>query len=405
MKSLFGSWSNQIGFPVLNVTRNYKNNSILLSQEKYEETETQNKTNSSTWWIPYNFATPKKLGLNSTRPNGWLQQGQKQLLITRGKKLNMLNSNMWILFNKQQTGNYRVCYDDRNYKLLSIELNHGDIHKIHPLNRAQILDDLHEFVRRGKVSAKNLCGFLTYLKNEIDYAPWEVASMVIHHWYNVFLGSKKLNTFERIIKSSVEPYYLKSESHDKFLDTFTQITVGKLACMFGIQHCLDYTHSEFKKLLNGERINPNKREFILENGIRSVTDEEMQQLWNSFLNSTSQNERDEIIKILGNIRDEKSIKNFLTKMVDDYENKKVADFSDCAYIIDSFLFGSLNGVSAVIQFYKNLIDRVINKKWFHKTIFSWIAQNIKTAELKTEVGEIFIRIFRINHVIHSTFFF
>ena len=60
----------------------------------------------------------------------------------------MPHENEWVIFNTQETGYYRVNYDDRNWQNL-INLLIQNHSKIHDINRAQILNDGLNLARAG----------------------------------------------------------------------------------------------------------------------------------------------------------------------------------------------------------------------------------------------------------------
>lgn len=147
---MFGSWSNQAGFPVLIVNRNYDDNTIQISQERCFYIYPHSDANLTTWWIPYNFDTANNVAINDTVAEGWLPKGIRSKIIEPNRNKNWTNSE-WILFNKQQTGYYRVLYDLRNYQMLVKELKSASTDKIHPINRAQLVDDINYFVNIGRL--------------------------------------------------------------------------------------------------------------------------------------------------------------------------------------------------------------------------------------------------------------
>lgn len=155
VRDIFSSWSRQGGFPLLTVRRNYENGSITISQERYLDNKYSPLINTTTWWIPFNFATAKSPSFEDTSVEGWLPQHQRSKLIQPSGN-NSWTSKDWVLFNKQQTSYYRVMYDIPNWKLLIAELNSGPNNKIHPISRAQLLDDQAAFVRSGRLPADML---------------------------------------------------------------------------------------------------------------------------------------------------------------------------------------------------------------------------------------------------------
>lgn len=171
---IFSSWSNQQGFPLLIITRNYSDNTIRITQEKYTDEPENSKSDLASWWIPYNFDTASNVAVNDTVPNGWLPKGIKSTIIKPTKHRNW-SSNDWVLFNRQLTGYYRILYDERNYRLILGELKYGDDSKIHPFNQAQLINDLGYFVRSGRLPYRLFFDFVKYLNRVTEAVPWVLA--------------------------------------------------------------------------------------------------------------------------------------------------------------------------------------------------------------------------------------
>jgi len=67
---------------------------------------------------------------------------------------------------------YRVLYNEENYKLLTDYLNSENHTNIHPLNKAQILDDSLNLARAGVLKYSTALDLTKYLENETDFIPW-----------------------------------------------------------------------------------------------------------------------------------------------------------------------------------------------------------------------------------------
>lgn len=82
----------------------------------------------------------------------------------------------WIVVNLQETGYYRVNYDDNNWQLLIEELMSDNFEVIHVINRAQLVDDSLNLARAGVIPYATAFRVLEYLEKEIDYVPWSSVS-------------------------------------------------------------------------------------------------------------------------------------------------------------------------------------------------------------------------------------
>lgn len=164
VKDIFSSWSNQKGYPLLIVTRNYTDNTIQITQKRYFYEQDHSEANLTSWWIPYNFDTANNITMDDTTPDGWLAKGEKSKII-KPTAHKSWTSNDWILFNRQQTGFYRIIYDNQNYQMILKDLKSGNGNKIHVNSKAQLSDDICEFSHRHRLP-QNLCG-------DFEYFLWE----------------------------------------------------------------------------------------------------------------------------------------------------------------------------------------------------------------------------------------
>ncbi len=83
------------------------------------------------------------------------------------------------------SGYYRVNYDPENWELLTKQL-HQQPNKIHPLNRAQLLDDAISLAIDDKISFSIPMNLSKYLVHENDLIPWQVAFQKFYHLWSKF---------------------------------------------------------------------------------------------------------------------------------------------------------------------------------------------------------------------------
>lgn len=72
-------------------------------------------------------------------------------------------------------GFYRVNYDQKNWKLILLQLIIMPC-KIHELNRAQIIDDVYHLAKAGLLPYYYYISLLEYLLMEDHVTPWNVAT-------------------------------------------------------------------------------------------------------------------------------------------------------------------------------------------------------------------------------------
>ncbi|XP_055315275.1 aminopeptidase N-like [Sitodiplosis mosellana] len=327
VKDIFSSWSNQTGYPLLIVNRDYEENNIKISQERYFNKYPYPEPSSSTWWIPYNFDTANNVAVKNTFPDDWLPQGVRSAVIEpAGNK--KWTKNDWVLFNKQQTGFYRVLYDQRNYKMISHELNSGDVEKIHPLSRAQILDDLNEFVLSGRLPSYVYFHLVRYLRRETEYAPWAAAMKSLFKMRRILVeGSVAYKKYIEFVANIVKPFY-ESNKGDKIADepllnSRTREMAIRLACEFGIESCLKEAEQMLEQSFVSENFtfaSLNTRASIYEFGIRSANFNLTELIWSRMSSTKNSEERQEILNSFGNIANETLLREYLYRTIDSKNN-------------------------------------------------------------------------------------
>lgn len=189
-----GSWSQQAGFPVVTVRRNYNEGStqnVTLSQERYFTTQPTTPVNT-TWWIPINFATARNPNFDNTSADVWFPQNYP--LGDFSIEVPTLTENDWLIINKQETGYYRVLYDERNYRLLSDALVEN-IDLFHNLNRAQLIDDTYNFVRTERLTYSTFLDIARFLEFEHEYATWYPAITAFTTLDRYFAGHNNYSAF------------------------------------------------------------------------------------------------------------------------------------------------------------------------------------------------------------------
>ncbi|GLV42080.1 Suppressor of ER stress-induced death [Carabus blaptoides fortunei] len=135
VKQIMDSWILQTGYPVINVTRNYTDNSAIITQERF--LLSKNSSDKTTWWIPISYTMGREFNFENTKPRIWMKNESEIVL-------NNLSSTDWIYVNVKHGGYYRVNYDMENWKMLGINM-----HQFPHVVRAQLIDDSMNLARAG----------------------------------------------------------------------------------------------------------------------------------------------------------------------------------------------------------------------------------------------------------------
>lgn len=357
-----------------------------ISQERYFNKYPHPEANLTSFWIPYNFDTARDYAINNTLPDGWLPKGAKSLRIkpTANKKWSRRD---WVLFNRQQTGYYRVLYDLLNYKYITKELNSGNLTKIHPYNRAQLLDDTRSFVETGRLPSSVLMELTSYLSREREYGPWAVAEKyLIDIKRSLSEGSPAYQKYSNFVVDLVQPFYedypLDDNEHDSLTQNSIRQIAVKLACEFGVEACLQKAKQSFDKFIQtGTFASPNNRGLIYEFGIRDANSSAIDSVWNRLHSTTNYEERQEILSSLGSINDKFELQKYLQKS---FDSSVALTREERTTLFASVATKSQFGLTQAMDLLKNQLDEG-NKHLILDTTLMMLASNINSSDLKEQV--------------------
>jgi aminopeptidase N len=89
-----------------------------------------------------------------------------------------------------------VLYDETNYNLLKDYLNSNEYSNIHPLNRAQLLDDSLNLARAGLLNYTIALDLTRYLTKETDFIPWTSYFRALSFLNSRFAGTENYGLFK-----------------------------------------------------------------------------------------------------------------------------------------------------------------------------------------------------------------
>ncbi|EAT35030.1 AAEL012783-PA [Aedes aegypti] len=300
VSDIINSWADQSGYPVLHVRRN-TDNVITLSQERYLLKRSKDAV-KGTWYLPYNMATSQASDFSSTLPHDWLIDQTVELRPSAA--LNWTIDD-WVIFNKQQTGYYRVNYDDKLWELITHELHHGNHSSIHHLNRAQLIDDSLNLARSGHLKYDITLKLIQYLTKEEEYVPWASLNNGLAYLNRMLAGSSKYNLFKKYVWELVEPSFHKFGLENKPSDThFAKLTRNILinwACQVGSEDCLTQTNSQLAEVVSNKTkdIDPNLKGVVYCNGLRNADRNTFQYVLDRMHRSQDPSDRMLLISALG----------------------------------------------------------------------------------------------------------
>lgn len=254
VKLIMDTWTLQKGFPVVTFTRNYTTGDVEVTQEKFRSQRSATQLSPS-WWVPLSWAAPGG-DFNSTSPAAWLREGQHAI-----KLQGMPAREVALVANIQETGFYRVNYDQQNWVLLAKQLvdNHT---AIHVMNRAQIVDDALNLAKSGYLDYLTALATTAYLSKEHEFLPWASALNGLKYLDSMLKRSPAYGEFQEYMLRLVGPLYTRLGFNPRPSDTHMDIKLREKAvgwsCKLGHPNCLAKAREGFAawQLAGADGVNP-----------------------------------------------------------------------------------------------------------------------------------------------------
>ncbi|ODN03435.1 Aminopeptidase N [Orchesella cincta] len=287
------TWTLQKGFPTIKVVRNYKDGSATFTQSKFliQENATKSKEYESyKWYVPISYASKSEnTGFESTKPNLWLSKEQTSIT----DKI-IADESSWVIVNVQQTGYYRVNYDEKNWQLIINQLM-TNYSAIHTVNRAQLLDDAFNLASANVLDYKLAFNLTVYLKEDNEYLPWETFLDAFGYIGQMLAKSPVHGTFKAFVRDLVHKQYQRvgfmESSSDPLLLKLHRTNIIRWACNVDHEDCLANAaqlFSTWMKKADPDNDNPiptNFRRTIYCSAIKRGGQKEWDFLWQRYLKS------------------------------------------------------------------------------------------------------------------------
>ncbi|XP_046399006.1 aminopeptidase N-like [Ischnura elegans] len=318
---VWSSWTTQSGYPVVTVTRAYKANATVISQNRFVLEEFDYDKNER-WWIPLTYTTEKSANFSITRPKAWLSPSTAHAIIT-----DMPGDAEWIIFNIQSTGYYRVNYDDKNWKLITNFLKGKNFTLIHPVNRGKLLDDALSLARGGYINYTSALTLSQYMSQETDFIPWYSAYNLFDFLDMLLAGTESYPHFQKYMESLMTANYKKLKFNESSADDHVNLMSRSMmlprACKYNVDDCVMEAYTQFSHW-NTTKINKipaNLRDAVYCYGVVSGGKEAFNFLWAAYDNTTVAAERVRIMKALACSGDKDLLNGYLEETVK--ENSKI----------------------------------------------------------------------------------
>merc|ERR1719464_939165 len=246
VKTVMDTWTLQMGFPVIAVTRDYNSGTADVRQSRFLFSTSAPESSSTSpayrWWVPITFA-PAGGNFNDTFPKAWLREDQERKRVS-----GLPDSETAVVFNVQETGYYRVNYDVRNWQMIAQQLERDHL-SIHVVNRAQIIDDAINLAKSGHLDYQTALSVTGYLSKEVEYVPWVSALNGLSYINTMLKRTAAYGEFKKYMLRLVDPIYRKlgftSRPDDTHLDILLRKKAASWACSMGSEDCQEQAKEKF----------------------------------------------------------------------------------------------------------------------------------------------------------------
>ena len=343
VKKMIRSWLQQPGFPIVEI--NQDNDNLHIHQTRFLMEE---KSKSKEKWL-----IPLSIGLDKEIIN--------KLITEKSITLKIPNSKFGFVANLGRKGFYRVKYDDGI--LLDLKLL-VDEHKVNPIDRWAIQNDLFALTVAGKEKIQNYLDFTDAYYNEDSYlAKANVANNLNFVYLLTFWED-----FSKDIKWYAIKYFRylflelgwdkkKGEKHtDALLRSFVIFVLGKM----GDEQILLGAEDRFKKFLKyPSSLDPDMREAVYSLVAWNGDLKTFSKLLALYKRAPSMEEKLRLLSALCMFRDEKLL-------------KKALDFSQSKYVRS--------------QNMQLPIMKVASNPYGRKILWTWLQKNWKQLSKKIGTG-------------------
>ncbi|XP_015918798.1 glutamyl aminopeptidase [Parasteatoda tepidariorum] len=310
VSQILDTWTRQKGYPILIVT--YKHPHVRIQQKRFLLTPPESDTVSEVspygykWFVPVTYVTDVSPKENMF----WLNMTDGEFLVPAKAK--------WLKLNINQTGFYRVLYDDRLWNTL-INLLYTNHKVFKPADRANLLDDALTLARVGILKCGLALNLTRYLIKEEDYVPWETAILHMEVLDVLMQESPGLFLFHKYLKKLLKPVadILRWTDDGDHLKKKLRSAVLRALMRFGDEDTINKAKQIFQNWLKLQvKVAPNLRSVVYSTGVKFGGKEEWQFCWKKYQETHIPSEKRLLLTALGYTQDMWQLSQYLNYSMD-----------------------------------------------------------------------------------------
>ncbi|EDW16058.2 aminopeptidase N [Drosophila mojavensis] len=315
VQTVMNTWTLQKGIPLVQVKRQYLKNTAIVTQQRFLILHEDHAyirpehplAENACWFVPISYATQSSSNFIATEPQIWLRcTALNEPLPVQLRHLP--GDDEWLILNVQVSTPYRINYDSDNWELICKALHSNEYHRIHVMNRAQLLDDALALAWSGLLSYELSLELLTYVKQEHEFMPWRAALDQINAIYRIIRHTEDFEEFQHFMHHLLSPIYCQlggmRNDRNKVHHVSHKALITKWACRLSLKDCveraLNYYHRWFI-CSEPDSTNPvpiNLRSLVYCTAMRHGDGEDWTFLWHRYRNSSLASEQRVILLAL-----------------------------------------------------------------------------------------------------------
>ncbi|XP_041970214.1 membrane alanyl aminopeptidase-like [Aricia agestis] len=311
--TVMSSWVSQAGHPILKVDVDYTTSTITLTQKRFYINSSH--SSNELYMIPITYTVGNNPNFTNTKPVFIMKESSRIISVP---DLNTESHN-WVIFNIQETGLYRVNYDDHSWIMIRNALKEKR-ESIHYLNRAKIINDLFGLLHADEINFKQLLDVSQFLKDETEYAVWYAAIRGFSRLRNYYTGTDAMKLIDDTILDLMDNIITKLGyavgSTDSLTTQKNRMQILQFACNIGHKDCIDHAITLFKNFRNnGTAIHPSLRPVSYCTGLRFGEASDYEFMWSRMSSTNVANEARTISEVLGCTVHEEKLRSYLSSML------------------------------------------------------------------------------------------
>ncbi|ROT69080.1 Aminopeptidase N [Penaeus vannamei] len=262
VKMIMDTWTLQMGYPVVKVTRSPDGTSATLTQERFllEGSANSSSTTDYKWWVPLTFTTQNEANFSQTQASLWMKDSEDHVTVSS--------------LPRRTSGSSSTCSRRPTTESTTT-------------TTTGILLSTAEEGPPGHLRYKLALDVLLYLRNEGEYLPWATGARKFVYIESMFRRRSGFGALKSVgFDNNIE---------DSFLEQKKRKIAVKWACRLGHKDCLNKALTLYRHWMsqpdNSSIISPNLKPVVYCRAIAEGGEAEWDFAWDQYVTSSVATEK------------------------------------------------------------------------------------------------------------------